>query len=268
MAETASILSPGQDGADPRPRRRLLAGRLDHRRPAARLEGRAPGRDRRDVRQHDRRGEGRDRLLRDLLERGRRWSSTSSASTATDTEILFGPDMFLGAYVEKRDGRADARLGRRVPRARRHPPARHHRDARRAPGRGLPDPSRVRLLDLGDGVRRGRRRGRRGRAHALDRRDDALRARARRPARRRSSPPRPGCCTRCSMARPDIDFVAANEAAACRYMKMITLPKLRDALRDLAPVVKVPEAIAERARRADRADGRDRLDRARSRRGR
>ena len=50
------------------------------------------------------------------------------------------------------------------------------------------------------------------------------------------------------MARPDIDFVAANEAASCRYMKMITLPKLRDTLRDLSRVVKVPEAIAERAR--------------------
>jgi quinolinate synthase len=50
------------------------------------------------------------------------------------------------------------------------------------------------------------------------------------------------------MARPDIDFVAANEAATCRYMKMITLPKLRDALRDMTGVVKVPEAIAERAR--------------------
>ena len=50
------------------------------------------------------------------------------------------------------------------------------------------------------------------------------------------------------MARPDIDFVAANEAASCRYMKMITLPKLRDALRELSPAVKVPEEIAERAR--------------------
>ena len=39
MAETASILSPGQEGADPRPRRRLLAGRLDHPRRAARLAG-------------------------------------------------------------------------------------------------------------------------------------------------------------------------------------------------------------------------------------
>ena len=50
------------------------------------------------------------------------------------------------------------------------------------------------------------------------------------------------------MARPDIDFVAANEAASCRYMKMITLPKLRDTLRDLSPVVQVPAAIAARAR--------------------
>jgi quinolinate synthase len=49
-------------------------------------------------------------------------------------------------------------------------------------------------------------------------------------------------------ARPDIDFVAANEAASCRFMKMITLPKLRDTLREMAPVVKVPEDIAERAR--------------------
>ena len=29
-----------------------------------------------------------------------------------------------------------------------------------------------------------------------------------------------------------MDFIAANEAARCQYMKMITLPKLRDALRD------------------------------------
>ena len=49
-------------------------------------------------------------------------------------------------------------------------------------------------------------------------------------------------------ARPDIDFVAANEAASCRFMKLITLPKLRDTLRATAPEVKVPEAIAQRAR--------------------
>ena len=43
MAETASILCPDKHGPHPRPRRRLLAGRLDHRRAAARLEGQHPG---------------------------------------------------------------------------------------------------------------------------------------------------------------------------------------------------------------------------------
>ena len=47
---------------------------------------------------------------------------------------------------------------------------------------------------------------------------------------------------------PGKTFVPANEAAVCQFMKMITLPKLRDALRDLAPVVKVDPEIAERAR--------------------
>jgi quinolinate synthase len=49
-------------------------------------------------------------------------------------------------------------------------------------------------------------------------------------------------------AAPQAELVAANEAAVCRYMKMITLPKLRDSLRDLKHEVKVPPAVAERAR--------------------
>ncbi|HZO36215.1 MAG TPA: quinolinate synthase NadA, partial [Solirubrobacteraceae bacterium] len=49
-------------------------------------------------------------------------------------------------------------------------------------------------------------------------------------------------------AAPDVDFIAANEQASCRYMKMITLPKLRDCLRDLTGEVHVPAEIAERAR--------------------
>ncbi|HZE06171.1 MAG TPA: quinolinate synthase NadA, partial [Solirubrobacteraceae bacterium] len=47
---------------------------------------------------------------------------------------------------------------------------------------------------------------------------------------------------------PDVDFIAANEAASCRFMKMITLPKLRDALRDGVHEVRVPPEIADRAR--------------------
>jgi quinolinate synthase len=49
-------------------------------------------------------------------------------------------------------------------------------------------------------------------------------------------------------AAPDTEFIAANEAAHCRFMKMITLPKLRDALRDEVHEVKVAPSIAERAR--------------------
>jgi quinolinate synthase len=49
-------------------------------------------------------------------------------------------------------------------------------------------------------------------------------------------------------AAPEVEFIAANEAAHCRFMKMITLPKLRDALRDGVHEVKVPEEIAARAR--------------------
>ena len=49
-------------------------------------------------------------------------------------------------------------------------------------------------------------------------------------------------------AAPDTEFIAANEAAHCRFMKMITLPKLRDSLREGVHEVKVPETIAERAR--------------------
>jgi len=51
-------------------------------------------------------------------------------------------------------------------------------------------------------------------------------------------------------ANPGKRFVAANEAAVCGYMKMITLPKLRDALRYGGPEyeVKVDPAVAERAR--------------------
>ena len=50
------------------------------------------------------------------------------------------------------------------------------------------------------------------------------------------------------MAAPDVDFVAANERASCKFMKMITLAGLRDGLRDLKHEVKVPADIAQRAR--------------------
>jgi len=47
---------------------------------------------------------------------------------------------------------------------------------------------------------------------------------------------------------PDREFIPANSAAVCKYMKMITLPKLRDSLRDLRFEVSVSPEIAERAK--------------------
>ena len=48
-------------------------------------------------------------------------------------------------------------------------------------------------------------------------------------------------------AAPRANLREANRMAFCKYMKMITLPKLRDSLRDLKYEVKVDEAIAARA---------------------
>jgi quinolinate synthase len=50
------------------------------------------------------------------------------------------------------------------------------------------------------------------------------------------------------MAAPDVKFIPANAEASCVYMKMITLEKLRDALREMKFEVRVAPEIAERAR--------------------
>jgi len=47
---------------------------------------------------------------------------------------------------------------------------------------------------------------------------------------------------------PGRQFVAADDGAVCGYMKQITLAKVRDTLRDLAPRVEVPKETADRAR--------------------
>jgi quinolinate synthase len=49
-------------------------------------------------------------------------------------------------------------------------------------------------------------------------------------------------------AAPRANLIEANRMATCKYMKMITLPKLRDSLRDLKFEVSVSPEIAERAR--------------------
>ena len=59
-----------------------------------------------------------------------------------------------------------------------------------------------------------------------------------------------GVLHRLRRENPHKEFVAAAESAECRYMKMITLENLRDALRDDKYEVTVPPGVAARARRA------------------
>jgi quinolinate synthase len=49
-------------------------------------------------------------------------------------------------------------------------------------------------------------------------------------------------------AAPQASLVEANRMAYCKYMKMITLPKLRDSLREMRFEVSVVPEIAELAR--------------------
>jgi quinolinate synthase len=57
-----------------------------------------------------------------------------------------------------------------------------------------------------------------------------------------------GILHRMEQESPEKRFIPANRAAVCRYMKMITLPKLRDSLREMKHEVRVAPEIADRAR--------------------
>jgi len=49
-------------------------------------------------------------------------------------------------------------------------------------------------------------------------------------------------------AAPKANLIEANRMAFCKYMKMITLPKVRDSLAEMKFEVSVEPAIAERAK--------------------
>jgi quinolinate synthase len=169
-----------------------------------------------------------------------------------DTEILFGPDMFLGAYVEKTlgrrlhvwDGECHVHAGIRpsdinAVRAAHpgadfliHPECGCSTSVMEYVAAGDIDAEGVHMLSTG---------GMLGYAHEHEHEHA--------PARRTAIvATETGMLHPLREAAPDVDFIAANEAAHCRYMKMITLPKLRDALRDGVHEVRVEPEIADRAR--------------------
>ncbi len=57
-----------------------------------------------------------------------------------------------------------------------------------------------------------------------------------------------GLLHRLRKENPSKTFVAADEGAVCSYMKQITLEKLRDCLRDMAPQVELDPEVADMAR--------------------
>jgi quinolinate synthase len=163
-----------------------------------------------------------------------------------DVEILFGPDMWLGAYVERVtgrrmhvwDGECHVHAGIRpadisAVRAEHpgaefmiHPECGCTTQVMEYVASGDVDPERTHMLSTG---------GMLDFAHESDA-DTFIVA------------TETGMLHPLAKENPGKAFIPANRAAACRYMKMITLPKLRNTLRDLSPQVKVDPDVAERAR--------------------
>ena len=176
------------------------------------------------------------------------------AEHGPETEILFGPDMWLGAFVERETGLRE-------------------------------DPARRDRFHIWDGECH---------VHAGIRPDDIARTRAEHPDAELLIHPECGCSTQAmeyvaageldpegvhmlstsgmqahveahpegefivatengmlyplQQAAPRANLIEANRMAFCKYMKMITLPKLRDSLLEMKFEVSVPPEVAERAR--------------------
>src|SRR6266566_210557 len=180
------------------------------------------------------------------------------------TEILFGPDMWLGAYVERQlgrrmhvwDGECHVHAGIR--------PADIEATRAAHPGAEFlihPEcgctTSVMEYVASGDvsveGVHMLSTGGMLSYARAAER--EVKRAASEEGSERPSGPVREavvatetGMLYPLQMAAPDVRFIAANPEASCVYMKMITLPKLRDSLRHMRYEVRVPEEIASWAR--------------------
>ena len=171
------------------------------------------------------------------------------AEHGPDTEILFGPDMFLGAYVEHQlgralhvwDGECHVHAGIRpadiaATRAAHpdaefliHPECGCSTSVMEYVAAGDIDAHGVHMLSTGGML------------------DYAAHAR---PGSSAIVATEVGMLYPLRKAAPDVEFVPANAEASCRFMKMITLPKLRDALRDGVYEIRVPAATADAARLA------------------
>jgi quinolinate synthase len=170
-------------------------------------------------------------------------------SIDADQEILFLPDMFLGAHVRRLTGRQNMhvwmgechvhagidpeniRLQRSLhPEAEFliHPECGCSTSVLEAMSAGDIDPEGVQILSTEGMIKR----------PALSDADDFIVA------------TEVGILHRLRRENPSKRFFAANERASCAYMKVTTLPKVRAALMYNRHRITVPPAVADRARRA------------------
>ena len=163
-----------------------------------------------------------------------------------DTEILFGPDMWLGSYVEREVGRSlhvwpgechvhagirpDDIAAQRAahPNAEFlvHPECGCVTQVMEFVAAGEVEPEGVHMLSTGQML-----------DHVQQNPDGEFIVATEN-----------GMMHPLQQAAPAATLVEANRMAYCKYMKMITLPKLCDGLREMKYEVSVPADIAERAR--------------------
>ena len=164
-----------------------------------------------------------------------------------DTEILFGPDMFLGSYVERMTGKrmkvwmgeCHVHAGIRPMDIQKtwdehpgadlliHPECGCSTSVMEYAACGDIDPDNTYMLSTGGMIK-----------HVAESEQEEFIVAT-----------ETGMLYPLERAHPDKTFIAANEQAVCQYMKMITLRKLRDCLRDMRPAqrVTVDPEIAKRA---------------------
>lgn len=159
-----------------------------------------------------------------------------------DREILFLPDMYLGLWVERVTGRKlTIWMGECHVHAGIRPQdiARWQEDAPDAELLVHPECGCAsQCMAFGN-----------DRTHVLST-EGMVRFAERSPKQRFLVATETGILHRLSKEVPGKTFEAVSERAICRYMKMITLERLRDSLRDMQHEVSVEPATAERARAA------------------
>jgi quinolinate synthase len=176
-----------------------------------------------------------------------------------DAEVLFGPDMWLGSYVERElgrrmhvwDGECHVHAGIRPTDIEAMRAAHPGADLLIHPECGCTT-SIMEYVAAGDiapeGVHMLSTGGMLGYARNASASDGESSAAGGERSREAVVATETGMLYPLQMAAPDVEFIPANPEASCVYMKMITLPKVRDSLRDMRFEVRVPHEIAERAR--------------------